>query len=101
MPVSGAWLTPFQPNSEVVVLPSTTAPASRRRVTNGVSAPNTSPFMVIEPRWVGKSAVTAKSLMVTGMPVSGPTFWPLVSACSAARAWSMAASPSHTTKAFN
>ena len=33
MPVSGLWLTPFQPNSGVVVLPRMMAPALRSRET--------------------------------------------------------------------
>src|ERR1700727_1238232 len=36
--VSGDSETPFQPNSEVVVLPSTMAPSSTRRVTIGASS---------------------------------------------------------------
>ena len=38
MPVSGVSVTPFQPNSGVVVLPSSTAPCSRRRATAGASS---------------------------------------------------------------
>jgi len=41
MPVSGLSLTPFQPYSEVVVLPSITAPAAFRRVTKGLSSSGT------------------------------------------------------------
>src|SRR4029077_20883720 len=33
IPVSGLWLTPVQPNSDVVVLPIEIAPAARNRVT--------------------------------------------------------------------
>src|SRR5260370_9269041 len=35
IPVSGESVTPFQPNSGVVVLPKKTAPASRSRATGG------------------------------------------------------------------
>ncbi len=38
MPVSGLSVTPFQPNSGVVVLPSSTAPCSRRRAVEGASS---------------------------------------------------------------
>src|ERR1044072_9406283 len=38
MPVSGLSVTPFQPNSGVVVLPSSTAPASRSRAVTGASS---------------------------------------------------------------
>ena len=38
MPVSGLSVTPFQPNSGVVVLPSSTAPCSRSRATAGASS---------------------------------------------------------------
>ena len=37
MPVSGELVSPLQPNSGVVVLPSSTAPASRRRAVTGAS----------------------------------------------------------------
>src|SRR6185369_8561119 len=37
MPVSGELVSPLQPNSGVVVLPSSTAPASRSRATEGAS----------------------------------------------------------------
>jgi hypothetical protein len=38
MPVSGLSVTPFQPNSGVVVRPSSTAPCSRSRATAGASS---------------------------------------------------------------
>jgi hypothetical protein len=38
MPVSGLSVTPFQPNSGVVVLPRKTAPCSRRRATDALSS---------------------------------------------------------------
>ena len=38
MPVSGESVTPFQPNSGVVVRPSSTAPCSRSRATAGLSS---------------------------------------------------------------
>src|SRR5687768_4806155 len=55
MPVSGLSVTPFQPNSGVVVLPTMTAPCSRSRATAGASSFH-GPFgsMVFEPRSVGQ-----------------------------------------------
>jgi hypothetical protein len=38
MPVRGLSVTPFQPNSGVVVRPSSTAPCSRSRATAGASS---------------------------------------------------------------
>ncbi len=58
MPVSGLSVTPFQPNSGVVVLPKITAPCSRRRATAGASSFH-GPLgsMVFEPRSVGQPFV--------------------------------------------
>ena len=53
MPVSGLWLTPDQPNSEVVVLPRMMAPASSRRGITGASTVGTWPFSEWVPRSVG------------------------------------------------
>ena len=92
MPVSGLWLTPFQPNSGVVVLPMMIAPSSRRRGTIGVSSLGWWPFIVRLPDCVGMSAVIARSLMVAGTPCSRPIRPPLISAPSAFRAAVIAAS---------
>jgi hypothetical protein len=54
-----------------VVLPMTMAPASRRRVTNGLSILDWKPLLMWLPDSVGKSVVQARSLMVTGRPCSG------------------------------
>src|SRR5262245_30646615 len=58
MPVSGLSVTPFQPNSGVVVLPSSTAPCSRSRAVAGASSFH-GPFgsTVFEPRNVGQPLV--------------------------------------------
>ena len=50
MPVSGLWLTPDQPNSDVVVLPRTMAPASLSRGITGASTVGTWSFSEWEPR---------------------------------------------------
>src|ERR1035437_574488 len=100
MPVSGLWLTPVQPNSDVVVLPMTMAPSSCRRVTIGASSVGWLPAIVWLPNWVGMSLVMARSLMVTGTPCSRPIFWPVSSFASAARACSMARSAARWAKAL-
>ena len=55
MPVSGLSVTPFQPNSGVVVLPRSTAPCSRSRAVAGASSFH-GPLgsIVFEPRSVGQ-----------------------------------------------
>ena len=50
MPVNGLWLTPFQANSQTVVLPMTMAPAFFSRLTKGASVSGTKPFCVTDPR---------------------------------------------------
>src|SRR5260221_693047 len=49
IPVSGESVTPFQPNSGVVVLPKKTAPASRSRATDGPSYSTGRGEVVFEP----------------------------------------------------
>src|SRR3546814_1011197 len=59
MPSSAESVTPFQPNSGVVVLPSSTAPCSRRRATAGASsAQGWSRETALEPRRVGQPLVS-------------------------------------------
>src|SRR5512147_2144610 len=73
IPVSGLSVTPFQPNSGVVVLPTSTAPCSRRRATTGASSshgPRGS--IVFEPRRVGQPRVSSRSLIEAGTPSSNP-----------------------------
>ena len=74
MPVSGELVSPLHPNSGVVVLPMSTAPASRSRAVTGC---------VDVPRLVGVDGAAApqrrparvriRSLIDTGTPSSGPT----------------------------
>src|SRR5262249_53877921 len=73
MPVRGLSVTPFQPNSGVVVLPTSTAPCSRRRATAGASSFH-GPFalIVLDPRSVGQPLVSSRSLIDTGTPSSRP-----------------------------
>ncbi len=72
VPVSGESVEPFQPNSGVVVLPMSTAPASRRRATVGASSFQ-GPFgsTVREPRRVGQPFVSRRSFTATGTPSRG------------------------------
>ena len=100
MPVSGLSDTPFQPNSEVVVLPSTMPPSAWRRGTTGVSSVGWKPFAVRLPLWVGMSLVQARSLIVTGTPCRRPMRSPPMRAFSAARAASMARSAARCAKAL-
>jgi len=72
-PVSGELVSPLQPNSGVVVLPSSTAPASRRRAAAGASvSQGWSGSTVRDPRRVGQPRVRIRSLIDTGTPSSGP-----------------------------
>lgn len=87
MPYSGLSVTPFQPNSGVVVLPSSTAPALRINPENGASTSH-GPLAdeVREPLRVGMPAVRVKSLIDAGTPSNAPQGWPLNQRCSEARA---------------
>ena len=72
-PCRGLSVTPFQPNSGVVVLPTNTAPDSRSRATDGASSSHgPSARTVREPRSVGAPRVRIRSLTVTGTPSTGP-----------------------------
>src|SRR5690606_34295699 len=73
-PHAGESVTPFQPNSGVVVLPSSTAPASRSRATAGASSGHGPAAPISElPRRVGHPAVRKMSLIEVGMPSAGPS----------------------------
>src|SRR5689334_8688774 len=73
MPVSGLSVTPFQPNSGVVVLPTITAPCSRSRATAGASSlQDCFGSTVREPRSVGQPLVRSRSLIDAGTPSSRP-----------------------------
>ena len=102
IPVSGLSVTPFQPNSGVVVLPSSTAPASRKRATAGASSSH-GPFgsIVFEPRNVGQPRVRIKSLIETGTPSSAPIGASFIQRASDSIALAIAASVSTRQKAFS
>ena len=73
MPVSGLSVTPFQPNSGVVVLPRRTAPCSLKRATSGASfSHEPSSIVVNDPLLVDQPLVSTRSLIVVGMPSVRP-----------------------------
>src|SRR6185295_5711255 len=94
MPVNGLSVTPFQPNSGVVVLPSRTAPASRRRATDGASSGAGSAVVVFDPRRVGQPFASTRSLTLVGTPSTGPSGVPFCQRASELRADATAPSAS-------
>ncbi len=71
IPVSGLSPSPFSPNSVVVVLPSSTAPASRRRTAAGESSFHGPAAEVVrEPLRVGQPRASNKSFNDTVTPSS-------------------------------
>jgi hypothetical protein len=73
MPVSGELVSPLQPNSGVVVLPTSTAPASHRRAVTDASTSHAWFGSTARlPRRVGHPRVRIGSLIDTGTPFSGP-----------------------------
>lgn len=100
-PLSGESVTPFQPNSGVVVLPRKTAPCSRSRATEGASSSHgpaartvRDPLKVGPPRW------SRMSFTVTGTPSSSPVSSPRSQRRADSSAWASAASASTRTKAL-
>ena len=80
-PDSGESVTPFQPNSGVVVLPTNTAPCSRSRATDGASSSHgPSARTVREPRSVGPPRISRMSFTDTGTPSTSPAAHPAASA---------------------
>src|SRR6185503_9811537 len=74
-------------HSDRLVLPSSTAPASRRRAATVESAAGLAPTSASEPAVVAiLSAVSMLSLMRTGMPCSGPRSLPALRSASRASA---------------
>ena len=91
MPVSDELVSPLQPNSGVVVLPTSTAPASRSRAVAGASTSHGwSGSTVWLPRRVGQPRVRIRSLIDVGTPSSGPIGSPRRQRASLAVADSMA-----------
>ena len=95
MPASALSVTPFHAISGVVVLPSTTRPASRIRAITGLSTSHGwSAGMLVEPRSVGQPWVRKMSLIDAGTPSSAPIGFPSRQRASAAFACSSARSAS-------
>src|SRR6266542_3516538 len=101
MPVSGLSPSAFHPNSGVVVLPIMMPPAPLSRRTKGASTSVTRCSKMQEPAMVRTPLVNARSLMVNGMPWSGPSTSPRAAACSARRAVSSADSAMTAQKALS
>ncbi len=94
-PVSALSVTPFQPNSGVQVLPSSTAPDSRRRAVAGASSCHgPAGSIVFEPRSVGQPCASTRSLIDAGTPSTGPAGAPFIQRASDARAAASARSAS-------
>lgn len=100
-PVSGESVTPFQPYSGVVVLPTRTAPDSRSRATAGASSSQEPDGSTdFEPRRVGWPFSSRMSLTVTGTPSTGPAGFPRRHRSREASACASASSPRIRTNAF-
>ena len=84
MPVSGESPTPLQPNSLVVVLPITIAPAALTRSTGGASATAMLSAMQREPNAKRSPPTAMRSLIESGTPCSAPNGSPRMTAASAA-----------------
>src|SRR5262245_39566370 len=101
-PVSRLSVTPFQPYSGVQVLPSSTAPASRRRAVAGASSfQDPTESTVFEPRSVDQPFAKTRSLIDAGTPSTGPTGSPLAQRASDACAAASAPSSSTRQKALS
>ena len=87
-------------SSVVTVLPMMMAPAERSAATQCASSRGRYPSNMVEPYWVGMSAVSMMSLMPTGTPCSGPVPLPSRRSSSARRAWSSAWPGSRNAQAW-
>ena len=100
-PVKAQSVTPFQPNSGVVVLPRSTAPCSRSRATQGASSSQGwSSGVALEPRNVDQPRVSKRSLIDVGTPSTRPRGALMRQRSSDLRASSRALSASTRRKAF-
>ncbi len=100
-PNNGASVRHCWPNSGVVVLPTTMAPACFNRATTTASVSGTWSLNISEPQVVRMPAVGTRSFTATGTPCNGPTASPRITAASASHAWAIAASSAIVMKAFN
>ena len=102
MPVSGELVSPLQPNSGVVVLPSSTAPASRSRAVAGASTSQGCFGSTVRlPRSVGQPRVRIRSLIEVGTPSSTPQGRPVRQRASLACAEVSASSGARWQKALS
>ena len=72
VPATRLLVSPFQPYSGVLLLPSSTPPAASSRSTTGASKSGTQSCVSSEPMVVRIPLVGTRSLMESGMPASGP-----------------------------
>ena len=72
VPLTRLLVSPFQPNSGVLVLPSSTPPAPSSRSTTGASKSGTQSSCSSEPMVVRTPRVGTRSLIDSGTPASGP-----------------------------
>ena len=91
-PVSGESPTGLQPNSLVVVLPMTIAPAARARSTAGASSGAMFSAITFDPNANGASPTEIRSFTDIGRPCNAPSAPPDMTASSAACAAAMASS---------
>ena len=91
-PNSGLSVKGLWPNSGVVVLPTSTAPASRSRRTGTASSAGTWSAKISDPIVVRTPLVNTRSFTENGTPWSGPSGSPRITAASARRAVSRASS---------
>ena len=89
------------PNSGVLVLPSTMAPAAFSRRTTSASSVGTLSLNSGEPKVVRMPAVGVMSLMTTGRPCSAPSLSPRITAASASFACSRAVLATSVTMALS
>src|SRR5205807_10082276 len=99
-PNRGLSVTALCPNSEVLVLPTITAPATRSRPTTSASSDGTSSANSREPPVLTSPRVGSTSFTDTGTPQSGPIGSPFITAISASRAAARALSCATRQKAF-
>ena len=99
-PCKGESVSAFQPNSGVVVLPSSTAPPRSSRSTTGALSSAGASSVTCEPRRVGQPLTEVVSLMVVGTPSSGDSGASCRQRRSDVRAAERALSSSIRTKAL-
>jgi hypothetical protein len=102
-PLVNVGLKPVMPNASScrLVLPSTTAPASRRRWTTGASVLGTNPRSAAVPAVEGRPPTWMLSFTTTGTPSSDRQAAPLPRRASTARAAASAPPSSSVTNAFS